>query len=318
MVNRRVVSVVVSGTLTNLTSASSVSVAPDTVIFLESNGYVPVIFESVSTNMTLQATGTLDSMTPARPTIFTSWEPPIMSQEELSALPTFLAESVLIGGHVRLPVNIRVPISASGIWSIVGIPASSGTAFMNAVGSFVLMGDENKRTRLVLNPTNPSAYTLDNALTYVETTASASFSLTFQVLCAFDQTLSGQITPLEARIALATDITYIPYAILNSLYTEFGLLGTFVMDNRSLYILVNDGDIDSFPTITLSINSVVLALYPQDYLVPLSGGEPGRTRYSLMLGGHPDRIIRLGRHIMGKFAIHVDPANNRIGFGESI
>ena len=301
--------------LNDYACASPVSVAPDTVIVLDSNGHIPVVFQSVEGNMTFRAPGLLELITPRRSTFYASW------QRQLDTLATFSADSVSIGDRVRLPVNTRVPISTAGIRDpIIGIPVSSGTAFMNAVGGFVVMADGENGTQLVLNPSNPSAHAFDNALSYVEMIGTTtSFPLRMQVFCAIDQVLSSRVSALVGQISLLTDITYIPHGILHPLYDEFRLLGTLV-NNGYGYILINDGGLDSFPTITLTINNAVLALYPRDYLVPLSSGEaqPGMTCYKVMLRGHSDQIIRIGKHISGKFTIHIDSANNRIGFGESI
>ena len=318
MLYRRIVSVVASATVTNISSASSASVAPDTVIFIESDGYVPVIFESQSANVSLEVMGLFDTLPSHRPisTVITPWEEPTMSAATLNAMPNFLADSILIGDQVRLPVNIRVPapVVRSRI-PRVGIPATSDSDFMRAVGSYVLMNGEGQRTQLVLNPNDPGAYALDNEYTYVQTTGSV-FNANIEILSG--QVVNRPMTPpLTAEISLGFEETYVPHEVMTSLYLEFRQTGNFVSSGYP-FLSMNDDRVESLPRVSLNLDSGVVVLYPSDYLKRINEVRPGGSVYKVMLSGHFYDKVLLGRHVIVKFVIHVDPANNRVGFGEPI
>ena len=218
------------------------------------------------------------------------------------------ADRVILGEELVIPVDLQVTESRPRITMSMD-PRSQ---FMHLVGSLMIIPENANGGHIILNVTNPRSHVYRGELLQTrvfddanEWTIGANFS-------------AYEIASDTVRVVLNPFVpsSFIPAVVYNRIYRILQARGTF--QSHAVVTLEEGTDIDLLPVLYLSLentagNSFTLAIPPSDYLVPTN--QP--NQYHLTLSADSTgRTFILGRNFLDKVALHLDPINRLIGFGD--
>ena len=222
----------------------------------------------------------------------------------------------LIFGTGDNKLVIPVNLDTSSIHQIILMSLKPESLFLQAVGSMMIVPRFSDRGNIVLNPSDPSSHVYGGDMHYMRilgNRGSWSVEGRFNVNGITTETVSVRIDPFWKT-------STIPIDAYNVLYSEIQARTTIGPNGE--IILNDESDISLLPIVYMSAQStngetIGIAIYPRDYLVPLT--RP-RNHYRLAIQSDQINNTRpmfvLGRHFLNKLALHFDPINRLIGFGE--